>query len=355
MRKTYIDNIRWMTVVLVVIYHVFYMFNGEVTSGVIGPFAPVQYQDAVQYFVYPWFMLLLFVISGMSARFYLNEHSDREFLKSRTTKLLVPSTIGLFVFWWILGYYNMMISGALEHMSAVPKPILYVIMAVSGTGVLWYIQLLWVVSVFLLFIRKIEKDRLYGVCEKVNFPILLCITPVIWGAAQILNTPVIVVYRFGIYGAGFFLGYFVFSHDKVMERLEKWWIPLTLAALGLGIGFVFTFWGEPYAAHQALDTFLCNAYAWIATLALLSVMKKWGNFENAFSRFMIRKSWGLYLFHYLPLAACAWYLHLYTQLPPLAMYLLVGAAAFAGALIFYEIIRRIPFLRWCVCGIGGGK
>ena len=355
MRKTYIDNIRWMTVVLVVIYHVFYMFNGEMTSGVIGPFAPVQYQDAVQYFVYPWFMLLLFVISGMSARFYLNGHSDREFLKSRTTKLLVPSTIGLFVFWWILGYYNMMISGAFEHMSAVPKPLLYVIMAVSGTGALWYIQSLWVVSVFLLFIRKIEKDRLYGVCEKANLPVLLCMTPVIWGAAQIFNMPVIVVYRFGIYGAGFLLGYFVFSHDAVMERLEKWCIPLTLAALGLGIGFVFTFWGEPYAEHQVLDTFLCNAYAWIATLAVLSVMKKWGNFENAFSRFMSRKSWGLYLFHYLPLAVCAWYLHLYTQLPPLAMYLLVGAAAFAGALILYEIIRRIPFLRWCVCGIGGRK
>lgn len=70
MRKTYIDNIRWMTVVLVVIYHVFYMFNGEVTGGVIGPFTSVQYQDVFQYIVYPWFMLLLFVISGMSARFY---------------------------------------------------------------------------------------------------------------------------------------------------------------------------------------------------------------------------------------------------------------------------------------------
>ena len=65
MRKTYIDNIRWMTVVLVVIYHVFYMFNGEVTSGVIGPFTSVQYQDAVQYVVYPWFMLLLFVVLFM--------------------------------------------------------------------------------------------------------------------------------------------------------------------------------------------------------------------------------------------------------------------------------------------------
>ena len=104
MRKTYIDNIRWMTVALVVIYHVFYMFNGEVTSGVIGPFTPVQYQAVAQYFVYPWFMLLLFVIPGTRARFYLNRPSDKEFLKSRTTKMLVPSTKGLLVLWWIPGY-----------------------------------------------------------------------------------------------------------------------------------------------------------------------------------------------------------------------------------------------------------
>ena len=50
MRKTYIDNIRWMTVVIVVIYHVFYMFNGVVTSGVIGPFTSVQYQDSYLYY-----------------------------------------------------------------------------------------------------------------------------------------------------------------------------------------------------------------------------------------------------------------------------------------------------------------
>ena len=249
--------------------------------------------------------------------------------------------------------YNMLIAGAFEHMSSVPKPILFVIMAVSGTGALWYIQELWVLSLFLLLVRRIEKDRLYEASEKVNVPVLLCLTAVIWGSAQILNMPVIVVYRFGIYGAGFFLGYFIFSHDAVMERLEKWYLPLALAALGLGIAFVFTFWGEPYADHQVLDTFLCNAYAWIATLAVLSVMKKWGNFENVFTRFMCRKSWGLYLFHYLPLAACAWYLNIFTELPPLAMYLLVGAAAFAGALVLYEIIRRIPILRWCVCGMGG--
>ena len=29
MRKAYLDNIRWVTVVLVVIYHVIYMYNAE--------------------------------------------------------------------------------------------------------------------------------------------------------------------------------------------------------------------------------------------------------------------------------------------------------------------------------------
>ena len=47
MRKLYIDNIRWITVVLVVLYHVIYMFNGIETFGVIGPFSDVQYQDVV--------------------------------------------------------------------------------------------------------------------------------------------------------------------------------------------------------------------------------------------------------------------------------------------------------------------
>lgn len=355
MRKTYLDNIKWMTVVIVVVYHVIYLFNGAGVAGGIGPFAPVQYQDGFLYLVYPWFMLLLFVVSGMSARFALERQSGKAFLRRRTVKLLVPSTIGLFVFWWVQGYFNMAIGGAFEAMSAVPGPILYLIMAVSGIGPLWYIQLLWLFSLLLLLVRKVEKDSLYGLGEKANIPVLLCLTPVIWVAAQVLNTPIVEVYRFGIYGAGFFLGYFLFSHDAVMERLERWWLPLSLAAVGLGVGFVAVNWGEPYAGHAVRDTLLCSAYAWIAVLAILSVMKKWGGFENALSRFMAAKSWGLYLFHYLPLAACGWYLQTYATLPPLAVYLLVGVAAFAGGLALYEIIRRIPILRWCVCGIGGKK
>ena len=78
MRRHYLDNIRWITVGLVVLYHVIFMYNSVVTAGVIGPFWEIQYQDAVQYLLYPWFMVLLFLVSGMCARYYLEGHTDRK-------------------------------------------------------------------------------------------------------------------------------------------------------------------------------------------------------------------------------------------------------------------------------------
>lgn len=357
MRKTYLDNIRWITVSLVVVYHVLYMFNSIETAGVIGPLtAGTQYWDLFMYIVYPWFMVLLFVVSGMSARFSLERNTHREFIRSRTTKLLVPSTVGLFAFWWILGYYNMLISGAFEYMGAVPKPVLFLIMCVSGTGPLWYIQLLWLFSMVLILIRKAEKDRFYRICGKANTAVLLLLTPLIWASAQILNTPLIIVYRFGIYGAAFLIGYFVLSHDAVMKRLERAWQPLAAAALLLLVGFCVVFWQEPYAEHIVLDTLLCNAYAWIAVLAILAVMHRFGDFSSAFSRFMNRQAWGLYVFHYLPLTVCAWLLHNFAESLPAAMvYLITAFSAFAGAFALNAAVSRIPILRWCVLGIKGKK
>lgn len=100
MRKHYLDNIRWITVVIVVVYHVIYMYNAEGIPGVVGNITglEVQYYDVFQYLTHPWFMFLLFMVSGISSRYYLSNHSDKEFLRSRTTKLLVPSTIGLLPF-----------------------------------------------------------------------------------------------------------------------------------------------------------------------------------------------------------------------------------------------------------------
>ena len=152
MRKHYLDNIRWITVVLVVFYHIIYIFNGICKEGVAGPFSDFQIQDAVQYILYPWFMVILFIVSGITSRLLLEKQTTKEFIKSRTQKFLVPSTIGLFVFQWIQGFFNMQFSHAFENFSPeMPKAVIYIIMAISGTGVLWFIQMLWI------FCRKCPK------------------------------------------------------------------------------------------------------------------------------------------------------------------------------------------------------
>lgn len=351
-RKYYLDNIRWITVVIVVIYHVIYMFNGVQKFGVLGPFRDNQLQDAFQYLVYPWFMALLFAVSGMSARFYLDCHSTKEFVRDKTRKLLVPSTIGLFVFQWIMGYYNIKIGGGFDSFSGVPGPVVYVIMVLSGIGVLWYIQMLWAFSMLLLLIKKLEKDRLWNAAAGTPVWLLLLLAIVLYGAAQILNTPVITVYRFGIYGFCFFVGYFIFSHDEVIERLSRWWCVLALTATGLGIAYTVIYFGENYAIEPVINNPLACLYCWNAILAILATMKKYGDRENSFTRWMTKKSWGLYIFHYLPLAMTAYYLKLYvSDMPDLVVYLLVGVSAFAGAFILYEVISRIPVIRWCVLGI----
>ncbi len=279
MRKYYIDNIRWITVVTVVIYHVFYMFNGVADDGVIGAFKNRQYQDGIQYILYPWFMVLLFIVSGMCAKYYLDKNSIKKFISTRTRKLLVPSTLGLLAFQWIQGYFNMKIGGAFDTMPKMPTVILYLIMALSGTGVLWFIQMLWLFSLLLCVIIKIEKGKLLTICEKTNVIILVLLVIPLWASAQILNTPIIAVYRFGIYGFSFLCGYFVFSHESVIERLTKYRFVFLICAVILGIAEVKMYFGKNYAVSPVVNSPLSVAYLWCCVLSFLGMAKRYLDYQ----------------------------------------------------------------------------
>ena len=110
MRKYYLDNIRYFTIINVVLFHAIYMYNGQSNYGVLGPLYKNQIQDLFQYIAYPWIMVLLFITSGISSKYYLDKYNKSNYIHDRIIKLLVPSTIGLLVFGWDQGYYNMLLS-----------------------------------------------------------------------------------------------------------------------------------------------------------------------------------------------------------------------------------------------------
>lgn len=348
-RKYYLDNIRWMTVLLVVVYHVFYIYNSVGVFGGIGPFTEIQYQDAFMYVVYPWFMVLLFVIAGMSAAYSLENKTHKEFIKTRTTKLLVPSTLGLFVFQWIVGYMNIKIGGGLEM---IPKFILYPICVFSGTGPLWFAQMLWLFSLLLVLIRKLDKkDKLYHLCGKANKGIIIGLCILIWGSAQILNMPVITTYRFGIYFVGFMLGYFVFSHEEVLERVEALRIPMLILAIIGAVAYTWYYFGQNFAESACLTSLFTNVYLWIAILAILGCFRAWGNKVGKFGAYMTKASYGIYIVHYIVTLGSCYILKNYTELPVAFIYILAILMALVLSVVLYEGIRRIPILRYTVLGI----
>ncbi len=356
-RKHYLDNIRWVVTLVVVLYHVFYMYNAEIIAGVVGKITnlDVQYFDAFQYMVYPWLMPIFFIVSGISSKLYLDNHTGKEFAKDRTRRLLVPTTIGLLTFQFLQGILNIQLSDAYETMSAIPFPgnLIGITIAtiLSGVGVLWYMQLLWLICMILLLIRVIEKGRLLKVAEKTPIWLVFLFAIPVWGAGQILNTPIIVVYRFGFYLAFFLLGYFVFSSEQVMEKMKKLFPVFAGIALALCVAFVVLYFGENYADKPINRGPLYAAYAYFGSLAILSGFAKFFDFRNSFTAWMCKHSLGLYMFHYLGISAVALFIAKKGLLPAGVIYPLSLLAGLAAGIGFYEIISRIPVYRWTVLGI----
>ena len=376
-RKHYLDNIRWVTVLLVLVYHVIYFYNAKGVPGGIGGFYETQPWDAVISVLYPWFMMLLFVVAGISARYALNSLSHKEFIKTRTRKLLVPATIGLFVFQWITGYFNTHMSG-LDPLAEEPILSKYIYWAFTGIGPLWFVQNLWLFSLLLVLFRVIGKNKLYNALARSFqkdslWPALLIVVlgfPILWAGAQCsIDLPEIVedmdqetitavvagniwnIHRPFAYFVPFLMGYYLFSHDSIQEKMARLSIPFLIVALALGTYNTIVMYGQNDIAPNVLRGWRCNLYAWFAILAMLSCFKTWFNKTNRFATYMTQSSFGIYVVHYVVIISLGYMMKFHTSLAPWMMYVILFFAVMLLSPAIYEIIRRIPFVRWCVLGI----
>ena len=364
MRKHWIDNLRWVTVLLVLFYHVIYFYNNKGVFGGIGGFgeypAYPQYQDIVMYILYPWFMPILFLLAGVSSRYALQKQSAKEWLRARTRKLLVPGTIGLFVFHWMTGYFNTAVAAKTGMFDGIPFIAKYCLMAISGTGPLWFIQLLWVLCLVLLLVRKLDKnDKFWNWCGKANMVVILLLGVLFWAGEQtLIKNPrpesadgLLNLYKPMFYLVPFMLGYFVFSHDEVQEKVKKAWIPLLACAVVSGTVLIVTTFGQDNTSAKYMSSPFNCLYGWLMCLAMMAWFNARFNRTGVFADYMTRNSYGLYILHYLVVASLGYMMKIYTTLPPWSMYVILTLAVMTIPFLLNEIIKRIPFIRWCVLGI----
>ncbi|TCL54853.1 peptidoglycan/LPS O-acetylase OafA/YrhL [Kineothrix alysoides] len=351
-RLNYLDNIRWITVVLVIIYHIIYLFNN---SGVISNInvKGIPVMDTFLIFVYPWFMCLLFVVSGISIRYSLEKRSGKEFIKDRAQRILVPSLLGIFIYGWISSVItNQYVDMFAGNGDKIPGIIKYLVYCLAGIGPLWFCHVLFIGSLLIVLIRKIDKkDKLTEMSRKINLPVLFAMVFLVWGSSFILNTPLITVYRFGIYLFMMLLGYYVFSNQELIIKLEKISIPLAIASIVIGIVYVATYYGQNFADNNVLNDLFTNIYLWIGIVSILGIGNKLLNFENKFTQYMTRNNFNFYILHYVVELLLGYFIVTYLDLPFMINYIIIllGVIIILPPLI--EIVKRIPIIRYMVLGI----
>ena len=169
--------------------------------------------DTIGYLIYPWFMCLLFVVSGICARISLEKRNGRAFVRDRARRLL-------FAFPFLYSVHRAPGFRAFHPGKQDPRSVcvpagmggvLY--QGSSGNGAVL------VPSAAVRFIRMFggdqesgQKGRLSALGEKCTLPILLLLYFPVLASAQILY--IAYTFRVGLYLLLFLMGYYVFTMKK---------------------------------------------------------------------------------------------------------------------------------------------
>ena len=104
MRKYYIDNLRWLCIILLLPFHAAMAWNSWGEGNYIY-YEPSRILSSFIMMISCWYMPLLFVLAGVSAKYALAKRSYGTFVKERVQKLLIPLITGILTVVAIMTYY----------------------------------------------------------------------------------------------------------------------------------------------------------------------------------------------------------------------------------------------------------
>lgn len=350
-RLYYIDNLRWMSVLLVIVYHIIYLFNNSGVISNIG-YKGIPVLDGFLVFVYPWFMCLLFVIAGIAARYSLNKRTNKEFIKDRAKRILLPTVLGMFIYGWFTGYITSLYTTFFYNEGAnLPIIIKYFIFCVMGIGPLWFGHAVFLGALVIVLFRVIDKNKkLENLFEKINLTAIVLLVIAVWLSSFLFVVPVMSVYRLGIYILMMLLGYYVFSQERVIKMLSEISGYMLFFAAVLGVLYVIKYYGVNYTANSVLRNIFTNVYLWVMILALLGFGAKHLDFNNKFTEYMTENSFNYYILHYPLLVCLSHYLITYIRLPFGAYYIILAVSLAVLLPVLTEIVKRLPVLRFLILG-----
>ncbi len=342
-RNHYIDNLRSISILLLFPVHTFMIWN-NFGSGFYIWLGESKIYSTLIVLINPWFMPLLFLLAGISAKLSLEKRTVKEFIKQRINKLLIPFVSGMVFLVPIQTlyarkfFYNYK-GGFIENWCYFFTHFT----DLSGydgaftPGHLWFILYLFIISMLSLIIfHYLPYKKTVMLTGKLHISCIMS-----------LFIPICLMYYIGNFGgfsigkslAFYLAGYYIISNKAVMENVERniKWITLLciMATLASAILYYkYSFYGDLWVSY----------IGWNTILVLLVYGKRFLNKKTKFMEFARHASYPVYILHQSILVALAYYIvRLCNNIAVQAVLTCIGSLLLT--IMAYYILRKIPVVR----------
>lgn len=342
MRKYYIDNMRWIIILLLIPYHAAMAWNiwGEPTYIF---FESNKTISSIVVFFSPYLMPLMFLIAGISTRLALQKRTIGQYVLERAKKLLIPFVFGTILIMPFMTYiadkFNCGYQGDLfQHYAIFFTKFTDLIGADGGfsVGQFWFILYLFLISLIAIGIISLQRKIMRQ--KDADIPlILICL----WGLplpflSELLSTG---GKSLAEYTYIFLVGYYIFSNDDVISKVEKYkWIFLCIGLSATVCNVYMFIWSD--TQRTLLNMTAKYISEWFMINAMLGVGKKYLNFGGKVSKYLSKRSYTFYIFHFIWLVLFQYLLFNICSSNIILLYVLPVLLAYGATLLCCEICNR---------------
>lgn len=352
-RKHYIDNLRWIILLILIPYHTAMAWNVWGEPNYIY-FEGNRFISSIIVFFSPYFMPLLFVLAGVSTKFALQKRSNKEYLVERVKRLFVPFLFGTIVLMPIMAYladrFNYSYSGDfVEHYAIFFTKYTDLIGADGGfsLGQFWFLLYLLIISVVGVGVIALSKRIVLKAEITIPFWLVCLLGLPLPLLSELLSIggKSLVEYMYL-----FMIGYYVFADEMIINKAEKnCWL---LFGIGLAATILNTYlfiWANK--EFVLINTVTKYVSEWIMIIALIGLAKKYLNFSGKVSNYMNKRSFLFYIYHFIWVVLFQYILYGVVGDHSFVLFMGTVLLAYGATFICCEISIRIPFM----CFLTGSK
>lgn len=353
MHKHYIDNLRWIILLILIPYHTAQAWNVWGEPNYIF-FEGNRLISSITVFFSPYFMPLLFVLAGISTKYALQKRTNKEYLIERAKRLFIPFLFGTIVFMPIMSYiadkFNCSYSeGFFQHYAVFYTRYTDLTGADGGfsVGQFWFLLYLLVISIVSVGVSVLMKKVISTTKKSIPFWFVF-----------ILGLPLPLLSEWLSIGGKslveytylFMMGYFVFADEKIISIADKnSWLLFGIGIVATILNVYLFIWAD--IEYILLNTITKYVSEWIMVIALIGLAKRYLSFNGKVSNYMRKRSFLFYIYHFIWVVLFQYLLYEICGNRTFIIFISTVLLSYFTTFVCCEISIRIPFL----CLVTGTK